>query len=236
MIKGIYAAGRSLDQKLKNIDVIANNLANLNSTGYKREIPFSEMINQAGEVVIKKVTSQQQGEILQTSNPLDLAISGDGFFVVKGNDGSVELTRDGRFKLSEDGVLTDSNGKKVMGKNGSISLEDSMLNKNSSIMISKNGEVKVGDKIVDKIMVATVQRPSELMRTDGSNFLPGDQTVMNAPENEFAVSQGFLEESNTNPIVEMEAMISLNKEFETAQKVISALDASLGEANEIGKI
>ncbi|MCL4550659.1 MAG: flagellar hook basal-body protein [Bacteroidetes bacterium] len=236
MIKGIYTAGRSLDQRLKNIDVIANNLANLNSTGYKREIPFSEVINQAGEVVIRKVTSQQQGEILQTSNPLDLAISGEGFFVVKGDDGSVELTRDGRFKLSEDGTLTDSNGKKVMGKNGSISLEDSLLNKNSSIMISKNGEVKVGDKIVDKIMVATVPRPSDLMRTDGSNFLPGDQTVMNAPENEFAISQGFLEESNTNPIVEMEAMISLNKEFETAQKVISTLDTSLGYANEIGKI
>ena len=236
MIKGIYTAGRSLDQRLKNIDVIANNLANINSTGYKREIPFSEIINQAGEVVIKKVTSQQQGEILQTSNPLDMAISGEGFFVVKGDDGSVELTRDGRFKLSDDGILIDSNGKKVMGKNGSISLEESLLNKDSGVMITKNGEVKIGDKIVDKITIATVANPSELMRAEGSNFFAGDQQVFSVPESDYAISQGFLEESNTNPIVEMEAMISLNKEFESAQKVISALDSSLGDANEIGKI
>lgn len=236
MIKGIYTAGRSLDQRLKNIDVIANNLANLNSTGYKREIPFSEVINQAGEVVIKKVTSQQQGEILQTSNPLDLAISGEGFFVVKGDDGNVELTRDGRFKISDDGLLVDGNGKKVMGQNGSISLEESLTGKDSDVMISKNGEVKIGNKVVDKITVVTVPRPGELMRTDGSNFMPGDQEVSKAPEENYSISQGFLEESNTNPIVEMEAMISLNKEFESAQKVISTLDTSLGYANEIGKV
>jgi len=236
MIKGIYTAARGLNQRMKNIDIIANNLANLNSTGYKREIPFSEVINQAGEVAIRKVTSQQQGNILQTSNPFDLAISGEGFFLVKGDDGRVELTRNGKFKLSEDGLLVDSNGKKVIGQNGSISLEDILRTKDSSVVISKNGEVRVDGKIVDKIFVATVQRPSELMRTDGSNFLPGDQEVFNAPEREFSVSQGYLEESNTNPIVEMEAMISLNKEFETAQKVISTLDASLGSANEIGKI
>jgi len=103
MIKGIYTAARSLDHRIKNLDVIANNLANLNTTGYKREIPFTEVINSLGDTVIKKVMSQQQGELIQTSNPLDLGISGQGFFALRSQDGTVELTRNGRFKISDDG-------------------------------------------------------------------------------------------------------------------------------------
>ncbi len=236
MIKGIYAAGRSLNQRIKNIDVIANNLANLNSTGYKREIPFSEMIDQAGKVVIKKVTSMQQGDIIQTSNALDLAIYGTGFFVVKSDNGNIELTRNGKFKMSKNGFLVDTNGRKIIGKNGSISLEESLISKDSTILINKTGEVKIGNRIVGKLFIATVPNPDELLRTDGSSFLPGDQRLLEVQDGTFSISQGYLEESNTNPIVEMEAMISLNKGFETAQKIISTLDASLGNANEIGKI
>ena len=91
MIKGIYTAGRSLDHRIKNIDVIANNLANLGTTGYKREVPFTEVLNSFGEKSIRKVTSHMQGDILQTSNPLDLAISGQGFFVIKNENGEKEL-------------------------------------------------------------------------------------------------------------------------------------------------
>ena len=91
MVKGIYAAARCLEQHMQNIEVIANNLANLNTTGYKREIPFSEVVNKYGDSFIKKLTSQQQGEVVQTSNQLDLAISGNGFFSVMNDQGTLNL-------------------------------------------------------------------------------------------------------------------------------------------------
>ncbi len=236
MIKGIYTAARSLDQRIKNLDVIANNLANLNTTGYKREIPFTEVINSVGDSVIKKVTSQQQGELIQTSNPLDLGISGQGFFAVRSQDGTMELTRNGRFKISEDGYLTDNDGARVLGKNGPISLEDTILDSGEVIKISKEGEVKINDKIIDSILVVNVPQPNELQHLGNSNFGLDGQEAIPLNENEYSVSQGYVEQANTNAIDEMEAMIQLNREYESAQKVIAALDNSLSQANDIGKV
>lgn len=236
MIKGIYTAARGLDYRVKNIDIIANNLANLNSTGYKREVPFSEVINQYGDVVTKNITSQQQGDIVQTTNPFDLAISGNGFFAVKTKDGSIELTRNGKFQLNDEGFLINSNGDKVLGKLGEISIEDSLVSKEAKINITKGGEIKVDNKTIDVLRVVTVDDPNNLIRGGGSNFLLGDQDYKDLEEDTYSISQGFLEESNINPISEMEAMISINKEYETAQKVMTALDTSLGQANEMAKV
>jgi len=236
MVKGIYNAARSLEQHMQNIDVIANNLANLNTTGYKREIPFSEVVNKYGDILIKKLTSQQQGEVVQTSNQLDLAISGNGFFAVKNDQGALELTRDGRFKISDEGFLIDNSGNKVLGENGAISLDNTALEKDSTISVSKSGEVKLGDKVIDSLQILNVNDPSQLVRSGSSNFSSEGVECIPSNENDFAVSQGFLEESNINPMVEMEEMIKINKEYESAQKIIASLDTSLSEANEIGKI
>jgi flagellar basal-body rod protein FlgG len=236
MIKGIYTAARALDNKIKNIDVIANNLANLNSTGFKREIPFCEILNEAGDVQMKKITSQVQGEIAQTSNPLDLAISGNGFFVLRNENGTSELTRDGRFKISEDGFLINDEGKMVLGQNGPISLEDTLLDQESSIKINKDGEINIGNKAIGTILVVNVADSSRLSRVEGSNFISEDQQYLPETAENYAISQGYLEQANTNPIVEMQAMIQLNKEYESAQKIINVLDLSLGHANEIGKV
>ncbi len=236
MIKGIYTAARSLEYKVKNIDVIANNLANLSTTGYKREVPFSEVINQMGDVQVKKVTSQRQGDVLQTANPLDLAITGKGFFAVKNDNGEIELTRNGRFKISDEGFLVDSSNQKVLGKNGPISMEDTMQNKDSKILVTKSGEIKIGDKTVDTLLIMNVGDSTQLVRANESNFTADGQQNFAASENDYGISQGYLEGSNTNAIEEMEAMIQLNKEYESAQKIITALDQSLGQANEIGKV
>lgn len=236
MVKGIYTAGRGLDYRIKNIDVIANNLANLNTTGYKREVPFSEVLNQFGDYSVKKITSQQQGDLVQTSNPFDLAISGDGFFAVKNKDGNVELTRDGRFKLDDKGFLVDANKNKVMGKQGEISIEESLIEKDATIKINRKGEIKVGERVIDTILVVNVDDPNQVERAGGSNFVVDEKGYNEMDEDRYSLSQGFLEESNINPITEMESMISINKEYETTQKIMNALDASLGQANDIGKV
>jgi fagellar hook-basal body proteins len=243
MIKGMYLAARSLDNRMKGIQVVANNLANLNTTGFKRELQFSEIMSsingdkkvKGGNSKIRQVTDFTQGELSLTSNPLDLAISGKGFFLVKTDIGT-EFTRNGRFKISDEGYLVTQSGDKVLGQNGEINLGDVIDDKQDSITISKNGEIRVGDKLVDKLFIAKVDNPQGSVKTTGENFASDDEEYLPAAEEDFSVEQGYLEESNINPIIEMEAMITMSKDYESSKKMITAFDQSLGQANEIGKV
>jgi flagellar basal-body rod protein FlgG len=187
-------------------------------------------------VGVRNITSQEQGNLVKTSNPLDLALTGKGFFVLKGDDGGTEITRDGRFKISPDGLLVSDDSMPVMGQNGIISLEDSLVENNSEIKVNKDGEIKIGDRTIATLLVVDVDNSSTLTRAGNSNFKVENQGYQVASPNEYAISQGYLEEANTNPIEEMEAMIQLNKNYESAQKVINALDQSLQQANDIGKV
>ena len=128
MIKGIYTAARALDSRMRNLDIVANNLANVNTTGFKRELPFSEIIDQAGNAQIRQASDFRPGELAQTANPLDLALSGDGFFVVQSENG-LQMTRDGKFSISNEGYLVNKQGYKVMGKSGAININMLQIDK-----------------------------------------------------------------------------------------------------------
>ena len=236
MIKGIYTAARALEYRKNSIDVIANNLANVNTTGYKREVPFSEVINKMGDVQTKRVTNQSQGDLSLTANPLDFAITGLGFFALKNDQGGIQLTRNGRFKISDEGFLTDGTGNRVLGKNGPIEMEATMFDQNSTIHVTNNGEIKIGEKIIDTLLIMNVENSNELSRSGQSNFTSENQEYFTLPEDKYTISQGYLEGANTNIMEEMSAMIQLNKEYESAQKIISTLDHTLGKANEIGTV
>jgi len=235
MIKGIYEAGRSLDGKMKSMEIIANNLANVNTTGFKRGIPFSEVINQYGDVQVKSVTDYQQGNSVETKNPLDLYLNGNGLFAVQTANG-VELTRNGKFTISEDGYLTDENGNHVLGKNGEINLDGKMFGNNKSITIAKDGEIKVGDTPVDKLLITKLDKSRDIEKVDGSHLVYKDGPFEELPDNEYEIQQGYLEESNSNPITELETMIKISNDYQTNQKMVQFLDESLGQANEIGKV
>jgi flagellar basal body rod protein FlgG len=233
MIKGIYYTARSLDNKIKDIDVIANNIANINTVGFKRQVPFLEVLNSTGKSEIKQVTDHTQGEISLTSNPLDVAISGDGYFTVQSDEGQ-QLTRNGKFKLNEDGFLINDQGNKVLGKNGEINLAQNIIDDNEKITISKSGIIKMGDREIDTLLIQNKNNAEEMDRSSGLKFQPGNEYSI-AEENKYSISQGYLEESNVNPINEMESMIQKNKDYETAYKIMNYLDKSLQNANEIGK-
>ena len=235
MIKGIYTAARGLDARMKNLDIVANNLANINTTGYKREIPFSEIMNQAGNIQVRQMTDYRPGDLAQTSNPFDLAISGNAFFVVQSNNGMV-LTRNGKFQISQEGFLVDQSGNKVLGKNGAVNINKFLLDKNATVTISKTGEIKSGNLVIDNLLIAKPEDPQDAQRLNGEDFSLQNSGFQIAPENEYEVKQGYLEESNVNPIKEMEAMIQINNEYDSAHKMINYLDKSLDEANQIGKV
>jgi flagellar basal body rod protein FlgG len=233
MIKGIYFTGRSLETKMKDIEVIANNIANINTVGFKRQVPFIEVLNSTGTSEIKQVSDHTQGEIVATSNPLDVAISGDAYFTLQTDDGQ-QLTRDGKFKLDSDGYLVNDQGNKVLGKKGEINISQNIINDDEKLTISKNGIIKMGDNEIDSLLIQTKNKTDVMDRTSGLNFQPGEESTI-ADENDYTVSQGYLEQSNVNPVAEMESMIQKNKDYESAYKIMNFLDKSLQNANEIGK-
>ena len=235
MIKGIYTAARGLNSRMKNLEIVANNLANLNTTGFKREVPFSEVMNQYGQVGIQKATDYQQGNLAETSNPLDVAISGKGFFVVQTENGA-ELTRNGQFKISDDGYIVTRDGNKVLGRNGAINVNNLLLDKDKVLTITQKGGIKYGDNVIDSLLIAKMNDPQASERTTGVNFNADNDGFQIADPDSYVIKQGYLEESNINPIKEMEAMIQLNSEYDSSSKVINYLDQSLDEANQIGKV
>ncbi|OGU33897.1 MAG: hypothetical protein A2068_01860 [Ignavibacteria bacterium GWB2_35_6b] len=235
MDKGINTIAKNLSYQMKNIEIVANNLANINSTGYKKELPFAEYLSRAESKDIKQITDYTEGIFTSTGNPLDLAISGDGFFMVK-TDRGLEITKNGKFSLTEDGDLITAMGNKVMSAKGEINISDMKLDKNKQLVITKEGEIKIGEDTVDKLMIVKVENPEKLIRTEHQNFFLEDEDYKTADEENYNLIQGYLEESNTNPILEMQAMIGINKDYETAQKIVNSMDRIMGLSNEVGKV
>ena len=236
MIKGIYLAARSLNNNFQKMDNIANNLANINTTGYKREMPFSEVLFNEGESKISQFTDFGQGSFVKTSSPLDLAIQGNGFFLVQTEKGT-ELTRNGSFSVSDDGFIVNSNGDKLMGSKGAINLNEFLFDKqHDDLKVQDNGAIYIDNQYIDNLQIVQADNPLMLQRDSNQYYFPTDGEYYAVDENEYKVMQGYLEESNVNPIVEMESMIKTSKDYQSSYKVIVLLDASLEKANEIGKV
>ncbi|MCX6151052.1 MAG: flagellar hook-basal body protein [Ignavibacteriales bacterium] len=235
MIKSIYSAAQNMRFKMKDIEVIANNLANINTTGYKRELPFAEVLSRAENKNTKQLTDFSEGVAITTGNPLDLSIKGIGFFVLQTDGGDI-LTRSGKFMISEDGYLSDEKGNKVLGQKGAINLSDILLDQSTTVKISADGEVRIGEKIIDKLLVAKIDDQKNLIRTQDQGFAYEDGDFETADESGYNIFQGYIEESNVNPIQEMQSMIEINRDFESTQKMIVAFDNFLGKVNESGKV
>ncbi len=235
MVKGIYYAARSLNNGFQRMSNIANNLANINTVGYKREIPFTEVMLSAGKSQLVQFTDFRQGGLTKTSSPLDLAISGSGFFVVE-TPNSTELTRNGSFTVSDDGFIVNNQGDKLMGIKGPINLNDFLFNENKELKVLRNGEIYVGKQYVDNLLIMQSDDPLSLRRDSSMNFLSLTGDFIPVDEDSYQVMQGYLEDSNVNPIVEMEEMIKSSKDYQSSYKMINFLDKSLEKANEIGRV
>jgi flagellar basal-body rod protein FlgG len=220
---------------MKNMNTVANNLANLNTTGYKRLIPFTEVMSKYEPGKINQLTDFKDGELISTQNALDLAIGGDAFFSVQTETG-IKFTRNGKLSISDDGYLVNETGNRVLGHSGEINLSKFKLESNPELVISDNGEIKIGDRRVDKLLIAEIENKQLLVHDENSNFILKQGNFNIADDKNYKVVQGYLEGSNVNPIMEMESMIKTSKNYETSQKIINYLDQSLALAKEIGKV
>ena len=233
MIKGIYQSARSLLAANKNMERISSNLANLNTVGFKREGLFSEILKSAGQSEVRSSVDASQGDIYETSNPLDFAIMGEGLFTIKTANG-YEFTRKGNFRISDDGFLVDENGNAVMGKGGEINLQEYLNGEQTDIKVSAKGELSINDFHVADLLIVKIDDYEK--RKMGLNFSSTQDIKDLAQDAEFSVRQGYLEESNVNPMVELENMINISKDYETAYKMVTYLDSSLEKTNDLGRI
>jgi flagellar basal-body rod protein FlgG len=233
MIKGIYQSARSLQAANKNMEKISGNLANLNTVGFKREGLFSEILKSEGKSEIRSSVDTSQGQIYETLNPLDLALVGEGMFTIQTPRG-YEFTRKGNFKIADDGFLVNEQGNKVMGKGGEINLIEYMNGEENDIKITHNGELSINETHVADLLIVKIDDYEK--RKAGLNFNSTQDIQDLAQEFEFEVRQGYLEESNVNPMIELENMINISKEYEAAYKMVNYLDSSLEKTNELGRI
>ena len=207
------------------MDVLANNIANTNTPGYKTEhVLFSDWLLHVGagaeggargaDVAFAQDRAtwhdQSPGTITHTGEPLDLAIGGDGFFSVSTANG-VRLTRAGRFTLAADGTITDSVGNAVLDDGGSpIVLAD----KGAHLTVAGDGTLSGDQGVIAKIGV--VSADGNHLFAEGANLFRAETATAAVPRP--GIVQGGVESSNVSPMLEMTSMMQLGREFQfTAQ-------------------
>ncbi len=223
MVKGLRHAALAVLPRLNQQAVISNNLANLNSSGFKKDRLFVEILRHQGEsnalddqglaLSERMVTDFSQGALEGTGAPLDLALSGSGFFAVQTADGEA-LTRGGSFHLAPDGKLVTARGEPLLGAGGPISIPRGA----SSLSIGADGTISTGGRPIDRLRLLDVADPTRLQKIEAGLFLPADTATLDARDTQ--VRQGFLESSNANAIEEMTKMMTLFREYEAAQRAM----------------
>lgn len=260
MLRSLFIAATGMEAQKLNIDVIANNLANVNTSGFKKSrADFQDLIYQtirsaggasaegaqipSGIQVglgVKPVAVQkifQQGDFAQTGNSLDIVIEGDGFFQVLMPDGTVAYTRAGAFKLDSEGRVVNSDGYPL---EPGITIPTNTL----SITVGSDGKITVmqagstAPVEIGQIELARFMNPAGLNAMGRNLFLPtaasGEPTT-GAPSQDGlgTISQGFLELSNVNVVEEMVNMIVSQRAYEINSKAVQASDEMLQTANNL---
>ncbi len=245
MIDRIYAHMQAMQVLQKSQDVTADNLANINTPGFKGNKLFYRMFkeNVDGREVTRSVPMSQvnlnQGVLEPTGNEFDLGINGEGFFTVE-KDGEMMLTRDGRFQLNPDGVLVNSTGAKVMGTSGEIDLSEFFMDQGAGgsapiLEIAKDGTIRLNDRQIDRLQLVNVEDPAQLQRKGSSYFTVNDSAAL-VKEDLGTVMQGYYEKGNVNPLNEMVDMMQNMQMFETQQRAMRTSDDLLSRVStQLGK-
>ena len=250
MSDAIYDAVRGALIQETRLTVLANNLANSRTVGFKEDRLF-----QTGEIVnprmtvsadntpttpsapqfpetlpVQTYTNHSQGKLEPTGNRLDLSLEGDGFFCVQVN-AETQYTRKGNFTLDPDGFLVTQEGLPVMGQAGKIRL----LSQN--VVIDEQGNIIEEGNTVDAVKVVEIPQPGALQKVGDTRFALVDPDVEEKPAETTTVLQGFVEHANVDVLNAMAEMIDLLRGYESYQKVIWSLnETTLKAINDVGRL
>ncbi len=247
MIKGIYSSGSGMQPRLMRLDVIANNVANADTTGYKKDSIFVQIMKDvgvaqstgAGELAgldVKEFTDFTEGSLRPTNAPLDIAIQGEGFFVLDTPEGQ-RFTRNGNFRIDDNGDIVNSGGDKLMGAGGRINIPGAEKMEQNDLSISKSGDIMMGPTKLGKIRIVTFPDMQKLLKTAGTMFR-SDDSPKDVPlsDEKTTIRQGYLEESNVEALTEMVQLVELSRGFETDQRTMRYQDSTLEKALEVGRV
>jgi flagellar basal-body rod protein FlgF len=233
MQNGLYVSLSAQVALERRLETIANNVANMNTIGYRAEgVSFETEVAKAGDNRIAYVSSgssfvsRRAGALIKTGNPLDLAIQGSGWFAIRTADGTA-YTRDGRMRLSETGSLETLNGNTILDAGGApILLSPSA----GSLTIAGDGMIAQDGKQVGAIGLFAIDDDAKLTRAENSAVVPDKPATPILDFTQNGVSQGFVEGANVNPIQEMTKLIAVTRDFDGVAQQVTQTEASLQDA------
>jgi flagellar basal-body rod protein FlgG len=258
MVRSLYSSASGMEAQQANLDVIANNLANVNTTGFKRsKIEFQDLLYETtraagaeqgsgtqlptgtqighGSRVVATSKVFTEGELTQTGEQLDLAINGDGFFQVQMPDGTLAYTRDGALKRSSTGQITTSDGSPLQGGFQPVAAGT------TSITISSSGEVTATSSSGTQnfqVQLVRFTNPAGLNSIGGNlyteSLASGTPETGTPGENGYGtLQQGYLEMSNVKVVQEMVNMIVAQRAYEVNSKSVQSADEMMQESNNL---
>ena len=260
MVRALYTAWTGLRNEEKRMDVVTNNMANADTTGYKKIDVTAQSFDRQLAVKINDATEgpdlirgiggvtlgvkigetyfdMSQGNFRQTEDLYNFALSGNGFFTISTTDKSgtehIRYTRDGDFTVTRDGYLVSKDGDFVLGDGGNrIQIPDANL---VEISVNQMGEIYSGNTYVSKLQIVDFEN-YDYLSSYGENMYEAvnGATIVGS---DATVNQGYLEMSNVNMVTEMVDMIAVTRAYETNQKMMQTVDQTLDKAvNNIGNV
>ena len=249
MMEGLYIAASGGTKQLKKLDILSNNIANINTQGFKRDMliyeemrpPFQQILMKGSDTknlnsfhgsnlavsyvqVTQSLTDFKQGSLIKTDNPLDVAIEGKGFFIINTPNGD-RYTRNGNFHLDGTGQLVDRRGNNIVTRN-----EEPILIPfdTKQISIDQDGSIFGGTELdqdpLGQLKIVNFNNLRELVKEGEGFYKISNPSVKEILVNDAKVLQGFTENSNANTIHEMTQMIETVRQLEAYQKIIQSID------------
>lgn len=254
MIDALYISASGLRSEQKQIDVISNNVANMQTPGFKRSrVNFAEMASPGmvgegqaaiatdatgtGTRIQSTSTLFEPGELRMTRNPLDLAIDGAGFFELQTDDGSMVYTRDGQFRVDAEGYVTSVQGLRLsQGLQIPLDATDIRISANGEIHARVAGESEA--TLIDTIELASFPAADALQSIGGNNFVATDASGIAGygRPGEVGVGklqQGYVETANVDMVEEMTSLVLAQRAYQLNARVLQASDQLLETINNL---
>jgi len=253
----IYLAAAGTLACEKRLQIISNNLANANTTGFKMDQEHVKQIDPADlpspsaqnpeDLAASRAqlfwnsfnmyTDYSNGALKQTNNDFDLALVGQGFFCVQTPDG-VHYTRKGDFSLNAEGVLVTGNGWPVLGEGGEITVKSTANpHEHAKFIVDEQGNVAVDGKQVGSLRIVDFAETNLLSKAGDTLFKPPAAGLPETKAEDVRVSQGYIEMSNVDSVKMMTEMIEVLRGYESYQKIIQSADETYSQAiNRVGSL
>lgn len=215
----------------KRMNTIADNVANMNTVGFRATgVRFQDVLNASGDVAFASAgdtfIAGNRGDLRQTGNPFDFAVQGDAWFAIETPAGTV-MTRDGRFTLTDTGALTTLEGYPVLDAGGAALQLDPA---DGPPVAGKDGALRQGGRLVGALGLFEFDPGPNFVRYGNSGIVPASEPQPVLDRADTGVAQGYVEEANVNPVLEMTRLIQVQRAFESTAALIRDTESSFSEA------